>query len=743
MAIRSRNLFNISTLFVLTFAVFILSTYTTLLAQTYTVPQTAEVTLAWDAVDPAPDGYRIYQRIDGQAYDSTQPAWTGSNASCTIYNLNYDTTYFFVVRAYVGTDESGDSNEISFSAPSTSTTNYNISATINGSGSISPTGTVTVAEGADQTFTISPNSDSHIVDVLVDGVSRGDISTYTFSQVAQNHTISANFAYNTYTITASAGTGGSISPTGSVIVNHGSSQGYTITPNTGYQVADLLVDGVSVGEVASYTFDQVVGDHSIHATFIADTVTITASAGTNGSISPTGSVSVSIGSSQTYAIIPDSGYVIADVWVDGDSIGAMDSYTFSSVTVDHAINAAFTAEKLAPTADAGPDQTVEEGQTALLSGLNSTDLDDGIATFEWRQIQGDPVTLAYINDSERTFTTPNVDSTGTALVFELTVTDYAGAKSTDSCIVNVTWVNVPPVADAGVDQAVAEGSQVVLDASNSTDADDGIASYGWRQVNGPTVTLSGVDTATPSFISPDVESAGASLAFEVTVTDSGGLQDTATSLVNVTWVNTPPVADAGPDQNATIGDEIILDGSKSYDADDVEIKAYKWSQTGGVPVELSDATAQRPVFSVPASADKGDPLTFQLTVTDSGGLQGKDSSQAYVQSLGPALHISMITMKLKQMGRNFQANAYVNIVDNIGNVVNEASVTGNWTYNGNPINTATTKTRDDGVAILYSDKLKAKSEAVFAVEITGISKDGYSYDPSSSTVTLGSIIVPY
>jgi hypothetical protein len=213
-------------------------------------------------------------------------------------------------------------------------------------------------------------------------------------------------------------------------------------------------------------------------------------------------------------------------------------------------------------------------------------------------------------------------------------------------------------------------------------------------------------------------------------------------LINVSWVNTPPVADAGPDQNAVIGDDVFLDGSKSYDADDIEIEAYKWSQTGGVPVELSDATAQRPVFVVPAGADKGGPMTFELTVTDSGGLQGKDSSQTNVQSLDPALHVSMITMLLKQKGPNVEASAYVEISNEAGSIVKEASVTGIWTYNGNSINTATTITRGGGTAVLHSDKIKAKSGALFAIEITRVVKDGYSYDPASNTVSQGSLIVP-
>jgi hypothetical protein len=145
---------------------------------------------------------------------------------------------------------------------------------------------------------------------------------------------------------------------------------------------------------------------------------------------------------------------------------------------------------------------------------------------------------------------------------------------------------------------------------------------------------------------------------------------------------------------------------------------------------------------VPTGADKGGPMTFELTVTDSGGLQGKDSSQANVQSLGPSLHVSMISMELKQKGPNVEASAYVTIVDEFGSIAKGAIVTGNWTYNGGQLNTATSTTRGDGSAVLYSDKISAKTNAVFRVEITGVLMNGYFYDPASNIVTLESLIVP-
>ena len=82
-----------------------------------------------------------------------------------------------------------------------------------------------------------------------------------------------------YTISASAGTGGSISPTGSVSVSAGNHQSFTITPNTGYTINDLKVDGVSVGAPTSYSFTNVTANHAIQASFAA--VTASAAAAIN------------------------------------------------------------------------------------------------------------------------------------------------------------------------------------------------------------------------------------------------------------------------------------------------------------------------------------------------------------------------------------------------------------------------------------------------------------------------------
>jgi PKD repeat protein len=152
----------------------------------------------------------------------------------------------------------------------TATASHNITATAGAGGTITPSGVVPVAFGANQAFTITNNTGYHITNVLVDGSSVGAVPTYTFNNVVTDHTIAASFAITTYTITASAGTGGTISPSGSVNVNESASQTFTITKNAGYHIADVLVDGSSVGAVSTYTFTNVHANHTISATFAAN-----------------------------------------------------------------------------------------------------------------------------------------------------------------------------------------------------------------------------------------------------------------------------------------------------------------------------------------------------------------------------------------------------------------------------------------------------------------------------------------
>ena len=221
---------------------------------------------------------------------------------------------------------------------------YRIITSTTTGGVITPSGSVSVDYGQSQNFTITPDTGYKIKDVKVDGASVGAVTTYTFENVTSDHTIEAIFEPITYLITASAGIDGSVSPSGTVTLNYGDSKTFTITPNTGYIIKDVKVDGVSVGAVTTYTFENVTSSHIIEAMFEPITYSITTSAGSGGSISPLGTVKIKYGDSKTFTIIPNSGYKISNVKVDGVSVGAVSSYTFNNVTSDHTISVAFEKE---------------------------------------------------------------------------------------------------------------------------------------------------------------------------------------------------------------------------------------------------------------------------------------------------------------------------------------------------------------------------------------------------------------
>jgi hypothetical protein len=208
-------------------------------------------------------------------------------------------------------------------------------------GGISPAGTIPIPFGRNQLFTITPAICYKILDVVVDGDSVGDASTYEFIDVIDDHTISATFELKEYIITASANTGGNIHPSGAININCGNSMEFNITHSGCYRILDVLVDGTSVGPVSNYTFSNVTSNHTIRAVFTPLTNTITASAGENGNINPGGDVTVNCGESKTFTITPDTNYMITDVLVDGTSVGSVESYTFVDVTNDHTIQATF------------------------------------------------------------------------------------------------------------------------------------------------------------------------------------------------------------------------------------------------------------------------------------------------------------------------------------------------------------------------------------------------------------------
>lgn len=234
-----------------------------------------------------------------------------------------------------------------------------ITASCNEGGTITPNGVANVKKYSNQTYTIKANEGYFIQSVKVDNVDKGKLETYTFERVTTNHTITVTFAPEELSITASAGEGGSISPSGTVKVKYGDDKSFTITPDEGYDIKSVVVDGQDKGKITSYTFEDIKEAHSISATFVKKTFKITASAGTGGKISPAGTSTVSYGDDKTFTMIPNDGYKVEAVVVDGVNKGAFTSYTFEDVKKAHTISVSFVPSG---TIDIGkPDVTDGDG----------------------------------------------------------------------------------------------------------------------------------------------------------------------------------------------------------------------------------------------------------------------------------------------------------------------------------------------------------------------------------------------
>ena len=88
-----------------------------IIATTASAVTAASVTVSWDPNVPSPQGYRVFARKIDQAYDYSRPDWEGAAASCTLDNLEGQTEYYFVIRAYDGSLESSDSSEARYIPP--------------------------------------------------------------------------------------------------------------------------------------------------------------------------------------------------------------------------------------------------------------------------------------------------------------------------------------------------------------------------------------------------------------------------------------------------------------------------------------------------------------------------------------------------------------------------------------------------------------------------------------------------
>ena len=257
----------------------------------------------------------------------------------------------------------------SASTPVTSPASNAVTVTVSASPtvSITPLGPVTMDVGQSTIFTATSGGGSGIYTVYqwyVDGSAQAgaEASTFSFAPAsAGSYSVTATVTdslgetsaissavtvtVNQLTITITQTANGQISPgTSPVNINYGATPSFNITPAIGYHIASITADGASVTVTSSigqtYQFNAVSTDGSLTATFAINTYTLTVTQSNNGVISP-GTTTVNYGASQTFTITPNTGYSIASLTIDGSTVAAASSYTFSNVQSSHTISATF------------------------------------------------------------------------------------------------------------------------------------------------------------------------------------------------------------------------------------------------------------------------------------------------------------------------------------------------------------------------------------------------------------------
>jgi RHS repeat-associated protein len=261
-----------------------------------------------------------------------------------------------------------------------------------------------------------------------------------------------------------------------------------------------------------------------------------------------------------------------------------------------------------PVARAGPDQTTSVGRVVTLDGSGSSDVDGNALTFLWSLVLRPSGSMAELSDPTSATPAFLVDQPGT---YEVTLTVDDGIASSAPDRVTISTENSRPVADAGPDQSAFVTQTVTLDGSGSSDVDGDPLAHSWSLTRRPSGSVS--ELSDPAAVQPTlmIDRPGMYVA-QLIVSD--GTENSAPDTVTITTENSPPTANAGPDQARRVGEIAMLDGSASHDVDG-DALSYFWSITrrpAGSLATLSDPTAVKPEFLV----DVAGTYTAQLIVND-------------------------------------------------------------------------------------------------------------------------------
>ena len=275
----------------------------------------------------------------------------------------------------------------------------------NGTNISATTKAFTIDEGSSATLTITPDSGYRLASLTVNGTdvtSNVSNNQYTISNINANTTVVATFEQipiTTYSLSIQSGSGGSVSYNGTTItnktqsfsVNEGTSATITITPNTGYKLSKLTVNGTNVTSSVKdnkYTISSVSGNTTVVATFEQITYTLSVQATGNGTVTynntatknKTNTFTVNHGASVTLSIAPDSGYKLSKLTVNGTNVTSSvkdNKYTISSVSGNTNVIATFEQITYTLSVQATGNGTVTYNNTATKNKTNTFTVNHG------------------------------------------------------------------------------------------------------------------------------------------------------------------------------------------------------------------------------------------------------------------------------------------------------------------------------------------------------------------------------
>jgi hypothetical protein len=452
-------------------------------------------------------------------------------------------------------------------------TQYPVTLSVSGNGTITPNVTSLDCESS-QIYTITPAGCSHIDSLVVDGINQGAISSYALNSVTAAHTIHAYFSVDVFTISATASAGGTITPSGSVNVNCGTDQSFAIAADPCYQIDSVVVDGVNLGALSSHSFTNTTANHTIAAYFSIITYSVVASSGPNGIVTPSGTSVVNCGSNITYTITPDPAYTVNDVLVDGNSVGAVTSYTFTAVGTNHTISATFFTCTSPAIADAGADASICPGSNHSLAGsiggaaTSATWSSNGTGSFS--PSNDFSTAVSYIPSP--------ADISAGSVILTLTSNDPDGAGSCPADVNSMTlsFFIPPSVAITGQLEICPSGSTTLT--ANANGGSGTVTAYQWS-LNG-TTALGTTST----------QIASSTGNYSVAVTSSDGC--TGSTSVTVTQADTPSVTISGSSP-ICVGTSTTLTANATIGSGTVS--SYLWSLNGtstGVTTSTISASTQ-------------------------------------------------------------------------------------------------------------------------------------------------------